>query len=107
MTTTDNSHKPLQSLNDIEYFRVTSIAEFAQCPRRWLAKQLGEGKQTESPYSTMGTSVHLAIEKYLKGEYDQIIIDSPPVLGLADAPRLASIVDGTLMVMEANRSHRG
>jgi Mrp family chromosome partitioning ATPase len=29
------------------------------------------------------------------------------VLGLADAPRLASIVDGTMMVMEANKSHRG
>lgn len=67
---TDNSHKPLQSLNDIEYFRVTSIAEFSQCPRRWLAKLLGEGKQTESPYSTMGTAVHLAIEQYLQCEFD-------------------------------------
>jgi Mrp family chromosome partitioning ATPase len=41
---------------------------------------------------------------YLREQYDQIIIDSPPVLGLADAPRLASIVDGTVMVIEANRS---
>jgi Mrp family chromosome partitioning ATPase len=44
---------------------------------------------------------------YLKDEYDQIIIDSPPVLGLADGPRLASLVDATLLVIEANKSHRG
>jgi Mrp family chromosome partitioning ATPase len=48
-----------------------------------------------------------ALLTYLKEHYDQVIIDSPPVLGLADAPRLSAAVDGTVIVMEANRSHRG
>jgi capsular exopolysaccharide synthesis family protein len=48
-----------------------------------------------------------ALLKYLGETYDQIIIDTPPVLGLADAPRLSSVVDATMFVMEANRSQRG
>nr|AUN37789.1 tyrosine-protein kinase EpsD [uncultured bacterium] len=65
------------------------------------------GPKPPSPAELLGGAGFRALLTYLKDEYDQIIIDSPPVLGLADAPRLASIVDGTLMVMEANRSHRG
>jgi len=42
------------------------------------------------------------IEKY-RDEYSLIIFDSCPVLGLADAPILASLVDGTVFVLEANR----
>lgn len=42
------------------------------------------------------------IEKY-RDEYSLIIFDSCPVMGLADAPTLANIVDGTVFVLEANR----
>ncbi|MXO47505.1 polysaccharide biosynthesis tyrosine autokinase [Erythrobacter vulgaris] len=36
-------------------------------------------------------------------QYDHIIVDAPPVLGLADAPLIASAVDGVVMVIEANK----
>jgi polysaccharide biosynthesis transport protein len=39
--------------------------------------------------------------------FDAIIIDAPPVLGLADAPLLASIAAGTLLVLGAGESRRG
>lgn len=42
------------------------------------------------------------IEKY-RHEYSLIIFDSCPVMGLADAPILANLVDGTVFVLEANR----
>jgi len=42
------------------------------------------------------------IEKY-RNEYSLIIFDSCPVMGLADAPTLANLVDGTVFVLEANR----
>lgn len=42
------------------------------------------------------------IEKH-RHEYSLIIFDSCPVLGLADAPILASLVDGTVFVLEANQ----
>jgi polysaccharide biosynthesis transport protein len=35
--------------------------------------------------------------------YSLIIIDSSPVLGLADAPMLSRLVDGTIFVLEANK----
>ncbi|NBC37655.1 polysaccharide biosynthesis tyrosine autokinase [Novosphingobium sp. FSY-8] len=40
-------------------------------------------------------------------EFNVVIIDSPPVLGLADAPLLATQVDGVIMIVEADRSRRG
>lgn len=46
------------------------------------------------------------IEKNRK-QYSLIIFDSSPILGLADAPMLSRLVDGTVFVMEANRAHFG
>ena len=37
-------------------------------------------------------------------EFSIILIDSPPVLGLADAPEIAQVVDATIFVIEANRT---
>jgi Mrp family chromosome partitioning ATPase len=38
---------------------------------------------------------------------DVVIVDSPPILGLADAPLLASIASGTLLVIAAGHTRRG
>lgn len=40
-------------------------------------------------------------------QFDQVIIDGPPVMGLADAPLLASIAAGTVLVVEAGSTRRG
>lgn len=39
--------------------------------------------------------------------YSLILIDCSPVLGLADAPMLSRLVDGTIFVLEANRAPYG
>ena len=39
--------------------------------------------------------------------YDIVIIDSPPILGLADSPLMSALVDGVVFVVEADRSRRG
>lgn len=36
--------------------------------------------------------------------YDHVIIDGPPVLGLADAPILANAIDGTLLVVDSAKT---
>jgi capsular exopolysaccharide synthesis family protein len=36
--------------------------------------------------------------------YDQVIIDGPPVLGLADSPILSNAVEGTLLVITSGRT---
>ena len=39
--------------------------------------------------------------------FDIVIVDAPPVLGLADAPLLTSIAAGTLLVLGAGETRRG
>ena len=39
--------------------------------------------------------------------YDVVILDSPPILGLADAPTISALVDGVVFVIEADRARRG
>jgi capsular exopolysaccharide synthesis family protein len=38
--------------------------------------------------------------------YDQIIIDGPPVMGLADAPIISSNVEGVLLIVEAGATRK-
>jgi succinoglycan biosynthesis transport protein ExoP len=45
---------------------------------------------------------------YTAGEnFDVVIVDAPPVLGLADAPLLASVAAGTMLVLGAGETKRG
>ncbi len=51
-----------------------------------------------------------ALQRFLaeaRESFDHVIIDGPPVLGLADAPLLASAVAGTLFVLESRGTRRG
>lgn len=52
----------------------------------------------------VGTGMATLLDQ-LKNRFDIIIVDGPPVLGLADAPALSSQIDNTLFVVEANRVH--
>ena len=38
--------------------------------------------------------------------FDHIVIDSPPILGLADALVIANLVEGMLLVVEAGKTRR-
>jgi succinoglycan biosynthesis transport protein ExoP len=40
-------------------------------------------------------------------QFDLVVIDGPPIMGLADAPLLASVVAGTVLVVEAGTTRRG
>ena len=46
------------------------------------------------------------LTKYRR-DYDVIVIDSSPILGIADAPLLSRFVDAVVFVVEANRAHFG
>ncbi len=38
--------------------------------------------------------------------FDVIVIDGPPVLGLADAPLISSVCDATVLILEAGKTRR-
>ena len=39
--------------------------------------------------------------------YDLVVVDSAPILGLADSTELAAIADGVMVVIEASRGRGG
>lgn len=48
-----------------------------------------------------GNRFSLLIERLLES-YDHIVVDSPPVMGIADAPLIASRVEGVIYVVESH-----
>jgi len=48
-----------------------------------------------------GNRLSLLIERLLE-EYDHVVVDSPPVMGLADAPLIASRVEGVIYAVESH-----
>lgn len=49
----------------------------------------------------------LSLVSIASEKFDQVIIDGPPVMGLADAPILANLAHGTLLVVEAGETRIG
>jgi len=39
----------------------------------------------------------------LQKKFDHVVVDSPPILGIADAPLISSAVEGVILVIEANK----
>lgn len=55
-----------------------------------------------NPAELIAGSGFAALIERIKDDYDIILVDAPPVLGLADAPTLASQVKSTLFVVQSN-----
>ncbi|MFC7537248.1 GumC family protein [Sphingomonas sp. GCM10030256] len=68
---------------------------------------LSSGPLPPSPAQLLATNLLGELFTTLQARFDVVIIDGPPVLGLADAPRLAAAAQGVLFVIEANGAHRG
>ncbi|KPF50467.1 exopolysaccharide biosynthesis protein [Novosphingobium sp. AAP1] len=60
-----------------------------------------------SPTELISSGRLNAVLQELSARFDVVILDSPPVLGLADAPLMSAIVEGVVLVVQSNRSRRG
>lgn len=65
------------------------------------------GPVPPSPTELLSTARIEEILSEAASQFDVVLVDSPPILGLADAPMLAALVDGVVFVVEADRSRRG
>ena len=63
---------------------------------------LGSGHRPPSAAELLAGGRFAELLSVLEGRYDYVIVDGPPVLGLADAPLIASAVEGVVLVVEAN-----
>lgn len=67
---------------------------------------LPSGPVPDNPYELLNSPKFATILRELSSRYDCILIDSPPVMMVADSLVLAANSDSTLLVVRANRSHR-
>ena len=67
---------------------------------------LATGPLPPNPAELLGSQRMRTTLERLRGSADLIILDSPPLQAVTDAAILSSLVDGTLLVIDAGRSHR-
>ena len=68
---------------------------------------LPAGPIPPSPTELLSTARMEDILQAAARQYEVVVVDSPPILGLADAPLMSALVDGVIIVVEADRSRRG
>jgi capsular exopolysaccharide synthesis family protein len=64
------------------------------------------GPLPPDPAGLLGSAKMMSLLSTAKEKFDQVIVDGPPVLGLADALLLGNLVDGTLFVVAAGNTRR-
>jgi len=67
---------------------------------------LTSGPLPPNPAELLGGDRMAELAKELRASYDKVVIDSPPVLPVADAAVLSSLADGVLFVVPYGRTSR-
>lgn len=65
---------------------------------------LSAGQHVESGTELLGSAKFSELMQRLRGEYERIVVDTPPVLGLSETSVLQSQVDGVLFVIWSGRT---
>ncbi|AFN75929.1 capsular exopolysaccharide family [Melioribacter roseus P3M-2] len=63
---------------------------------------ISAGTIPPNPSEILGSDQMINFIKKLKGEYDYVVIDSPPLIAVTDSEILAQLVDATILVVSAN-----
>ena len=80
---------------------LTRVAQY--CPDRGFSV-VPRGQSGTNPVETLASRRFAELLDEASTLYDVVIMDGPPVLGLADAPRLSAMADATVFVLRANRT---
>lgn len=89
---------------------LAGAADLAECAQVGDNKNLWVipcGPLPPNPAELLGGARVQDFLKEAQTSFDVVIIDAPPVLGLADAPLLAAEADGTVFVVESRATRRG
>ncbi len=71
-----------------------------------LLDVMTSGPLPPNPAELLSGPKMLALLTVAVSKYDQVIIDGPPTMGIADAPLLSHIAKGTLLIVDAGRTRR-
>lgn len=107
-------HRAIPSLNGENELGVSSIltaqGSVDEALRETGIEQLQiitSGPIPPSPTELLSSNRMTQFIEELTERFDLVLLDSPPVLGLADAPLMAALVDGVVIVIQSDRSRRG
>jgi capsular exopolysaccharide synthesis family protein len=59
-----------------------------------------------NPAELLQSGAFAALLERLRGRYDRVVLDSPPLVPVTDAAILSTLVDGTILVVRASRTTR-
>jgi capsular exopolysaccharide synthesis family protein len=85
---------------DSKPFEVTQQASFSGL------FVIPSGPLPPNPAELLGSAKMAALLDLAKEKFDCVVMDGPPILGLADAPLLGSLADATVLVVEASGTKR-
>ncbi|MEW5804396.1 MAG: polysaccharide biosynthesis tyrosine autokinase [bacterium] len=69
-------------------------------------KVLTSGPLPSNPSELLSSRRMKALMHILKGRFDYLVLDSPPINSVTDASILASLVDGVIQVLHVGHTHR-
>lgn len=67
---------------------------------------LGDGPRPPDPAVLIGSDEMRRLMDHCKEQFDFVILDSPPILGIADGLHLGQLVDSVILVVRENVSNR-
>lgn len=65
---------------------------------------LASGPVPPNPADLLSTGRFRAIVREASSQYDAVVVDAPPVLGMADAPLIGSVIKEVLFVIESGKT---
>jgi succinoglycan biosynthesis transport protein ExoP len=83
-----------------------SVDDVAQATEEERLRIVATGPLPPNPAELLGSHRMQTILERLTAAADLVVVDSPPLQAVADAAILASITDGTLLVIDAGRTRR-
>ena len=83
-----------------------AIDDVAQATEQEHLRVITTGPLPPNPAELLASHRMQAVMERLAGAADLVIVDSPPLQAVTDAAILASITDGTLLVIDAGRTRR-
>jgi len=103
--TNSNEDKEESKARYINFLNV-SLIESIQSTAVQNLKVLASGKELDNPSELVSTSSMRWLLDVAKKKYDFILVDSPPLLLVPDCMVLSKMVDGVLLVVEANKNEQ-
>jgi capsular exopolysaccharide synthesis family protein len=96
-----------RGLSDLLRSDATSLEEVSQITEQDNLLVITTGPLPPNPAELLGSQRMRNILSRISGSTSLVIIDSPPLQAVTDPVLLSSFVDGTLLVVDAGRTHRG